>query len=1377
MLQGKVNRVGGGGAGGKHHAKSKQGEIQGQWHEQQDNMPGLDRFANIWDSNACIDGSSRSVYGSGTGAATGLGAAMGGMESALSHETGNKRKNKWSDRWDEEPRGWGMTEFKGRSEPANDHGSDIAVAVEKQVNQSDVEAVEKMGAEKRIDKVQEETEDEEVGMAMTVKKKKKKQKKKKRKRQDDEGGDGHDDGNGTEEKIKNDPLETRTKGQKKKKRDYAEVEGNNVSHDGTVKVNKIKKLHREETDTIDCDESALPQPMEQMKNTKKTPKNGSRYHDQCTSYNTITAAAASERRTSTESSKITRKQKRQDQQQQPPQQQQASAPPERSTRKIPVIVSASSLKPKTSTSSLQSSSSSSSSRQHSAPSLSSKSTAPKSTRTSATNITPSSTSTKSYFRPKSASRTASTASSSSTQRKTSSTFNNTMSNTYSTTTTSSNNSTSHNPGLSHPSRPPPPPQRQRREKQNSESQYTNSNPYASIIIDDDDLAIVFDKVNNSPNSKSNRAITANNKVDSNCRRNINKSGNDNDNNNDIWSTERVIATVDLTLDSSDDDNKDDNKRWSSSDTPSKLTAATPTVACAAFAGYKSEETVTRSPEKIDISISAITEHEGSRPKYEDQFNATREDTNKTEEEENDADGDGDDDDVDLGMEVSRGEKCEMDIADWNAMVRSASVQQAEGESAEHDAEGDVYDEMDAVDLQLIFNESHEKSVQEDLKPEREHFTEQGDRVTAAVTPTVEINDNSIFDDAVALETEGALAAESSMEQNEVVDSDGIVTASEQCIESRAECVDEVKVVSGLVSKGISPPQSAEQSGILHTTTVAERETMNEYDDAFLEDVENDENEDEEGLAADEVESNFSELDLSMTAREVEFDIDMSGLDDVELDEDIDDNLDVDDYGGDVHGDMDEFESGMKALEGTVEDLEDGAVDETDDNKNLKVDVEIQEAVDCRAVHPNERDEGNEQEETASCDSVTSTACTIEVVIDEDDSSNFDQNDILDDDIEAEESMLMETTADLDKVAETEIFTHDLDDVNATFERSSTPSFDQLETLQPDSSSVADESSSSPDLSNGTSIIGRKPRLPPVESAISAIHPRSSRRRVDDPNSLPRDDPLVRLILQPALTKKDPRKPKPPYDPYKMDCAVPELLTDVISRQAFIDSLEPSEPLQIIDRYKQPFDFSTSTCDAFIEDMSSSYEYLPRGLVLPPVAWPPAELNALNYGLENHGKNFTLISRISVPTRTTHECIEAYYTLKHSLRYWRVRNQKKVSKKNSCSGGFRYLGKGNGRAHRLALLDEKSLVEEWVEEQKKERKWNAPSSKNGNDRREEADEEDVSDGSDEDVDERSDEEGISEEKEDDEEQEEIQQKPSVITRRMRRAYEDDGHLLM
>ncbi|KAI9346583.1 hypothetical protein BDR26DRAFT_855789 [Obelidium mucronatum] len=69
--------------------------------------------------------------------------------------------------------------------------------------------------------------------------------------------------------------------------------------------------------------------------------------------------------------------------------------------------------------------------------------------------------------------------------------------------------------------------------------------------------------------------------------------------------------------------------------------------------------------------------------------------------------------------------------------------------------------------------------------------------------------------------------------------------------------------------------------------------------------------------------------------------------------------------------------------------------------------------------------------------------------------------------------------------------------------------------------------------------------------------------------------------------------------------------------------------------------------------------LETALLLPnKPAWLPSEIEALDKGLELYGKNFTRISRDCVQSKTTFECIHAYYTRKHDLRSVKVKKYKK-----------------------------------------------------------------------------------------------------------------------
>ncbi|KAJ3195012.1 hypothetical protein HK101_001340 [Irineochytrium annulatum] len=74
------------------------------------------------------------------------------------------------------------------------------------------------------------------------------------------------------------------------------------------------------------------------------------------------------------------------------------------------------------------------------------------------------------------------------------------------------------------------------------------------------------------------------------------------------------------------------------------------------------------------------------------------------------------------------------------------------------------------------------------------------------------------------------------------------------------------------------------------------------------------------------------------------------------------------------------------------------------------------------------------------------------------------------------------------------------------------------------------------------------------------------------------------------------------------------------------------------------------------------DFAVESCLLPLPAWPPAELDAMDRGLEACGKNFSRVSREYVPTRSTAECIEAYYSRKHVLRYTKIKSYKKNIKR-------------------------------------------------------------------------------------------------------------------
>ncbi|KAJ3305055.1 hypothetical protein HDU76_005081, partial [Blyttiomyces sp. JEL0837] len=69
---------------------------------------------------------------------------------------------------------------------------------------------------------------------------------------------------------------------------------------------------------------------------------------------------------------------------------------------------------------------------------------------------------------------------------------------------------------------------------------------------------------------------------------------------------------------------------------------------------------------------------------------------------------------------------------------------------------------------------------------------------------------------------------------------------------------------------------------------------------------------------------------------------------------------------------------------------------------------------------------------------------------------------------------------------------------------------------------------------------------------------------------------------------------------------------------------------------------------------------PCKTITPP--WTTAELDALDRGLESVGKKFSRISREYVVTRSTSECIEAYYAKKFILRSYRIKNYRKTAQR-------------------------------------------------------------------------------------------------------------------
>ncbi|KAJ3417007.1 hypothetical protein HDV05_007489 [Chytridiales sp. JEL 0842] len=218
------------------------------------------------------------------------------------------------------------------------------------------------------------------------------------------------------------------------------------------------------------------------------------------------------------------------------------------------------------------------------------------------------------------------------------------------------------------------------------------------------------------------------------------------------------------------------------------------------------------------------------------------------------------------------------------------------------------------------------------------------------------------------------------------------------------------------------------------------------------------------------------------------------------------------------------------------------------------------------------------------------------------------------------------------------------------------------------------------------------------AAGSAIRPRTSRRLAEAEGILKPE-----ITIQAAYAKGSSSRP---YNAYKMAAPIPPLLKTAEERKAFFASFQT--PMEASGGPKMPMT-PTASSEALPPKVSdaASMDPLPppvsvetpiennidkptsttpttttatkptplvpnpnitlgplspltleSSTLLPLAPWPPAELDALNRGLETVGKNFTRISREFVPTRSTHECIEAYYAKKHTLRYHRVKVYKK-----------------------------------------------------------------------------------------------------------------------
>ncbi|KAJ3304982.1 hypothetical protein HDU76_005088 [Blyttiomyces sp. JEL0837] len=67
----------------------------------------------------------------------------------------------------------------------------------------------------------------------------------------------------------------------------------------------------------------------------------------------------------------------------------------------------------------------------------------------------------------------------------------------------------------------------------------------------------------------------------------------------------------------------------------------------------------------------------------------------------------------------------------------------------------------------------------------------------------------------------------------------------------------------------------------------------------------------------------------------------------------------------------------------------------------------------------------------------------------------------------------------------------------------------------------------------------------------------------------------------------------------------------------------------------------------LESQRVDFETLER-VLLPIPCWLPWELEGLKRGLDKVGKAFSVISRDYIPSKSTAECIEAYYMYKHTL---------------------------------------------------------------------------------------------------------------------------------
>ncbi|KAJ3131126.1 hypothetical protein HK100_006759 [Physocladia obscura] len=177
---------------------------------------------------------------------------------------------------------------------------------------------------------------------------------------------------------------------------------------------------------------------------------------------------------------------------------------------------------------------------------------------------------------------------------------------------------------------------------------------------------------------------------------------------------------------------------------------------------------------------------------------------------------------------------------------------------------------------------------------------------------------------------------------------------------------------------------------------------------------------------------------------------------------------------------------------------------------------------------------------------------------------------------------------------------------------------------------------------------------------------------------------------PAYSKNSNR----PYISEKMSADIPQLLTKhQLSQSAASRMFSTTQPLplefcallqdsRIIDpktttvnsipispvnsgislEGKMPITAATRHVEKYLTTVDVTTGPLPdavlEAILVPKDVWTPAEFDALDKGLEACGKNFTRISRDYVQSRSTFECIHAYYTRKYELRSVRVRKYKK-----------------------------------------------------------------------------------------------------------------------